>query len=242
MTLTPENHYARWKEIFSEAATGLDGYTFVEQQRWAGRVHALLRSKSEFADATTFLSAFDNFSNGTMKEYSWRKMIAIICSALASAELGVSASQSGSFIPAKSPFDALVAVGKVFQEAKSELFIVDPYADQKLITDFLNSAKESILLKLMSDKASCKSSLKPAAVRWVAQYGSKRPLEIRLASEKSLHDRLIIVDLKVVWTIGQSFNALADRAPTSIVRVDAETAALKIQAYSTIWGNSETMI
>jgi hypothetical protein len=42
----------------------------------------------------------------------------------------------------------------------------------------------------------------------------------------------------LVWTIGQSFNALAVRAPTSFVRSDPETAALKVRAYGEdIWNN-----
>jgi hypothetical protein len=67
------------------------------------------------------------------------------------------------------------------------------------------------------------------------QYGTPRPLEERLTPARSLHDRLLVVDGTSVWTFGQSLNAIAVRAPTSLVRVDSETAALKVAAYSDMW-------
>jgi hypothetical protein len=55
------------------------------------------------------------------------------------------------------------------------------------------------------------------------------------------HDREIIVDGVDVFVLGQSFNALAERAHTSIVRADAETAALKVAAYRDIWQKATTL-
>jgi len=40
------------------------------------------------------------------------------------------------------------------------------------------------------------------------------------------------------WSLGQSFNALAARAPTSLIRAVLETAQLKIQAHNLIWQTS----
>jgi hypothetical protein len=77
------------------------------------------------------------------------------------------------------------------------------------------------------------SALKPAAEHWRQQFGALRPLEVRLAPAKALHDRLIQVDGSTVWVLGQSFNGLATRAHTSLVRMDdPESAALKIAAYA----------
>jgi hypothetical protein len=43
------------------------------------------------------------------------------------------------------------------------------------------------------------------------------------------------VDGTQAWVLTQSLNAFATRAPASIVRVDDETAALKIAAYEDMW-------
>jgi hypothetical protein len=91
-------------------------------------------------------------------------------------------------------------------------------------------------MRLLADTEHCKkATLKPAVLRWQTQYGASRPLEVKLASKKTLHDRLIFVDDERVFTLGQSLNAIAARAPTSIVRVDAATAEIKVEAYANLW-------
>jgi hypothetical protein len=56
-----------------------------------------------------------------------------------------------------------------------------------------------------------------------------------------LHDRLIIVDGAQVWVLTQSLNAFVVRSPATIVRVDGETAALKIKAYQDIWDKAKPL-
>jgi hypothetical protein len=55
-----------------------------------------------------------------------------------------------------------------------------------------------------------------------------------------LHDRLIIVDGAQVWVLTQSLNAFVVRSPATIVRVDGETAALKIKAKD-IWDKAKPL-
>jgi hypothetical protein len=42
--------------------------------------------------------------------------------------------------------------------------------------------------------------------------------------------------------VGQSFNALGKRSPTRLVRADAETAKIKINAYQLIWAAAEAIV
>jgi hypothetical protein len=42
----------------------------------------------------------------------------------------------GAFIPAGNAFDAMAAIGSVLRTAKQGVFIVDPYMDEKALTDF----------------------------------------------------------------------------------------------------------
>ena len=46
---------------------------------------------------------------------------------------------------------------------------------------------------------------------------------------------LIAVDGNEVWLLTQSLNAIAARSPATIVRIDPETATLKIAAYDLMW-------
>jgi hypothetical protein len=141
----------------------------------------------------------------------------------------------GAFIPAGNAFDALAAVGKVLSSVKKDALIVDPYMDEKTLTVFAPMLAEGIDLRLLADSKSVKSSLAPAANAWTTQYAKTRPLELKHAHTGTLHDRLILVDHAEVWVLTQSLNRFAERAPASIVRVDVETAALKIEAYKAIW-------
>jgi hypothetical protein len=56
--------------------------------------------------------------------------------ALAALETMMPAPFEGAFIPAGNTFDAMTAVTKIFARAKAELLIVDPYLDEKILTEF----------------------------------------------------------------------------------------------------------
>lgn len=162
-------------------------------------------------------------------------MTAVLYRALARAELQASPSTRGAFIPVGEAFSAFTALSKILTEARRNVMFVDPYADANLLTDFAVLVPEGVTTLILADVSGRKAALAPAVKHWVQQYGSTRPLEVRLAPDRSLHDRLIIVDELVSWSLGQSFNALAARTPTSLLRADSETAQLKIQAHNQIW-------
>jgi hypothetical protein len=107
--------------------------------------------------------------------------------------------------------------------------------DEKTLTDFAPLALENVSLRLLTDQQTHKPGLRAAAERWHAQHSAKRPLSVRLAPPRTLHDRLIMVDGEKVWILTQSLNAFASRAPASIVRVDGDAASLKIDAYEAMW-------
>jgi integrase len=145
----------------------------------------------------------------------------------------------GVFISAGAVLDAYTAIGKLLSTAKVDLLIVDPYMDEKAVTEFSPLVNSGVSIRLLADAQHRKATLAPAAIRWAAQYGPGHPLEVRLAPARSLHDRLVAIDDKEVWILTQSLNAFAARAPASIVRVDPETADLKLAAYKGLWQGAQ---
>jgi hypothetical protein len=117
----------------------------------------------------------------------------------------------------------MAVIGSVLRTAKQGVFIVDPYMDEKALTDFAPLAAEGVTIQLLADQQWHKPTLRPARERWSTQYGASRPLEARLAPAKTLHDRLIIIDDEHTWVLTQSLNAFAARSPAAVVRVDDET-------------------
>lgn len=209
-----------------------------EGQKWLGRAAALLEQNGKLTDSMEFNVAVQCLSSNPLSighPEAVQRMTTVLYRALARAELQASPSSSGAFIPVGETFSAFSALSKILSEARHMVMFVDPYADSNLLTDFAVLVPNCVSIRILADASSKKAAFAPAVRHWVHQYASARPLEARLAPERSLHDRLIIVDERETWSLGQSFNALAARAPTSLIRADAETARLKIQAHNQAW-------
>jgi hypothetical protein len=211
-----------------------------ETLRWLGRADALVGE----AEGAMAQIEFQQHRN-TLEQYRQagaERIAGLLYRALATVETEVPASFAGAFVPAGNTFDAMAAATKIFALAKVELLIVDPYLDEKILTEFAPFVPVGVKLRLLCDAAGNKDKLSIALNKWVQQYSETRPVEARAAPARTLHDRLIAVDRTLVWTVGQSFNALAVRAPTSFVQSNAETATLKVRAYGEdIWNNATVL-
>lgn len=216
-----------------------------ENLKWLGDAYALAEASGDIMSSIELKSAIDTLSkfSGYRSEraafevkVSARKIQTILYRVLSTTELKAPASIQGSFIPAGNAFDAMAMISKVLNKACTDILIVDPYLDEKILTDFVIVVPENVTIRLLADQNDLKSSLKPAFQRWVTQYGDKRPLELRLASPRAVHDRLIITDNSEAWISTQSFNALAVRSPASIVRFP--DPSVKIAAYNDMWLSS----
>lgn len=212
---------------------GYDDLWSADAQRWFARGYALVGQVGNVMDEAAYRNAMDN-----LRMTSWKSQLRLIQTilyrALAYSEARAPAALVGTFVPVGASFDAFAALGKVFGAANSDVFIVDPYLDEVVLTDFAMSVPAGVSVRLMADEATVKPSLAPAVQRWTLQHGNARPLAARLAPQKTLHDRAIFVDGKVAWTLTQSLKDFAKRSPAEIVRVD-DTAALKITAYELVW-------
>jgi hypothetical protein len=213
----------------------MENYDSPSAIQWLARAHALVREAGFEKEAETITSRASSFTNPYSRKDSIYHISSILYRVLAIAELQAPTAAQGAFIPAGNAFDALAVIGKVLSAAKRDLLIVDPYMDEKVLTDFVGLAAENVGLRLLADQQGLKPTLRSAVQRWQSQYGSKRPLLTKLASPRSLHDRLIIVDGTDVWDLTQSLNAFAARSPATIVRSSPEQAELKIPYYESVW-------
>jgi len=210
-----------------------------EALQWLGRGHALVSQVGVGAgfDAISYSQAVKGLSTSAWPTRC-TEIFAILFRAMGHCEIYLPATAAGAFIPVGNSFDAYVALAKILQDARTDVMIVDPYLDEAVLTEFASSMQEGVMLRLLADEASHKASLIPAAAKWSAQYGTTRPLAVRLSMPKTLHDRAIFVDGGKAWTLTQSLKDFAKRSPAEIVRAD-DTAALKVAAYEAIWGMSK---
>jgi hypothetical protein len=239
--LDPETLYRQLGRLI-ETIPDFSGYAPInhEQLVWLGRAHALVLASGDLVWRTEFDMAA-GVVQGPARADALKTIMLVLYKALASAELRAPASARGAFIPAGNRFDAFAAVTKVLQTATSDVLIVDPYMDETVLTDFGGALPNSVALRLMADQASVKSSLEPAARMWVTQHGTTRPLEVRFAAAKALHDRAIFIDKTTAWILTQSLKDFAKRSPAEIVRAD-DTASLKIAAYEAVWSIAAVVV
>lgn len=212
--------------------------------KWLGRIIAVVGAagSGSLMELVSLRTQFDYVARHGPNESAALIIAQAIDTVIAQIELTLPAEIQGAFIPAGGVFDGFVAVSKVLAHATKQVLLVDPYADDTLISDFVPLAPEGVMVQILGDAAYAKPSLRPAAERWVAQWRDERPLHVRLATERSLHDRLIVTDDSIAWVVGQSFKDLAKRAHSSLVRMDQSSADLKIDAYAQIWKTASPLV
>jgi hypothetical protein len=239
MSLTPEELYLRLGSLVAEMPDLASGPITPETNLWLGRAATLVEATGDIAGLLTMTNAAQWLA-GANRDLNAQMIAAVVYTALAKAELAAPAAVQGTFIAAGHTFDAFAAVTKVLSTATTDLLMIDPYADEKLLRRYAVSAPERVSVRILADQAYCyKQSLRPAAEQWMQQFGSTRPLSVRLATPKTLHDRSILVDRATAWTVGQSFKDLAARSYTTLVRQqDPEAAALMIAAFETMWNTA----
>jgi hypothetical protein len=237
MSLTPEQLYMQLGALVAEMPDLTQGPITPDVQKWLGRACVMVNlvDPSNVAYSTMIRTACQMLTTPSLREMNAQTIATIVNQTLTEAELNAPARIQGKFITAKSPYDAYSTLGKVFDTAKSNVLLVDAYADHK-ITEYAMLARENVEVRVLADGQWYKSTLKPAAEKWVQQFGSSRPpLQVRLTPPRSLHDRWILVDNSSAYTIGQSFNALVERSPTSLVRADDDVARDTIAVFSQMW-------
>jgi hypothetical protein len=209
-----------------------------EALRWFGRAHAILDEMGLIVEAGKFKNAFENRAGGQLRSPSQQleTIRVALFTALGLAERLAPSTVKGSFIPIGSPHDALMSIANAFGEAKKDLFVIDPYMDQAIVNTYALSAMEGVQLRLLTGKKKYHANLGPAVRTW-KQQRTTRPLEVRLAKQILLHDRLIIAD-STAWSLSQSFNYLAVRSPATLQPFAEEIGKLKVEFYEDVWTDS----
>jgi hypothetical protein len=231
-SMNAEELYTRLGRLIETAPDLYSDFSSNSSIRWMGQAYALALTAGQSLDAARLTTLADYITDGQTAYV--KDFMTILYRAHAVAELNAPVSVQGSFISVGSVHDAHVAVAKVMSSARSSVMIVDPYMDDKVISDFVVLAAEGIKIQLLSDAKTVWVSFRPAVARFVTQYGASRPLGARLSPPRTLHDRLIVVDGTSAWDLSQSLKDLAVRSPASIAR-SGDIGALKIAAYQDFW-------
>ena len=232
-TITDEALYLKLQALVQ---TVPDFETIDDDTRiWLGRLSALVDEAGLMVDAVSLRTQVQHLATARFRPFAIGQIKDILFRALAVAEIGSPTTAQGSFIAVGNAHDAFSAVAKILAEARSTILIVDAYMDHTLLDEFAIAAPPGVLLRVLADTANVKPSLAPAVGRWLKQYGGTRPLEARLATPRTLHDRLIQVDKTETWIATQSFAHFAVRSPATLQRFQGDNGQMKIDAYEDLW-------
>ncbi|WP_143738334.1 phosphatidylserine/phosphatidylglycerophosphate/cardiolipin synthase family protein [Erythrobacter colymbi] len=208
-----------------------------ETLKWLGQLGALIDAMKLVKEGVDF-SLAQRMLVSSRGSQGGAEIQAVLYRVLAHAEIRAPTAAQGAFVAAGEEVNAYGAIAKILESAQQNLLVVDPYLDATFVTDFLAATPEGVVINALADASSVKTTLLPAAQRWNGQFGDTRPLNVRLAPARSLHDRLIIVDETVVWSLTQSIKDFAKRAHAAVLKVDDETGRLKFEAYSLAWNGA----
>jgi hypothetical protein len=245
-TLSPQVLYHQLGILLAEAPD-LVGYDAnwnlpTTTIQWLSKATALVNAATGIsAESLRIDQAVRDVVAATRPKPNSREILLVLNQVLATLEINLPVSAQGAFVSTGASLDAYAAISKILSEATSSILIVDPYMDATAVIEVAGLAPLGVRVQLLSDAASVKPTLKPAANKWIQQYGSTRPLEARVAAARSLHDRLIITDAKAAWVLTQSLKDFAQRSPATIQRADAELAVMKVQAFNAIWNGAAVL-
>lgn len=203
--------------------------------QWLGKAVALVQASGQLQLSVRIDNAVKQLVATYETEKHAKDIMLVLTQLLFVLELQLPVGSQGAFVAAGASFDAYAALSKIVSGAKSEILIVDPYMDITAVTDVAVLARTGVRVRLLSDAGAVKQTLKPAADKWIQQYGPSKPLEARLAPARTLHDRLVIIDAAEAWILTQSLKDFAARSPATIQRADADLAAMKVHAFQAIW-------
>jgi hypothetical protein len=156
MSLSPEELYLQLGKLVAEMPDLAHCPITSQVNRWLGRAQALVEDGIDSSEVVVLKVACQNLSIPNLRQMNAQTIASVVHHALAQAELIAPARVQGTFIAAGSTLDAYAAVGRVLGMAKTDVLLVDPYADEKIVTEYALLAPESVAARILADAADYK--------------------------------------------------------------------------------------
>jgi hypothetical protein len=133
------------------------------------------------------------------------------------------------FISKGEVYTAFRALQQIFQQARSEVIIIDPYIDEQAL-DHVAALEPTIKVQLLTEHV--KGSFRAAYNKLLQQRGN---VEARVVAH--FHDRFIMVDGAVCYQLGSSINHLGSKA--AVIDRKSESVRDKVLSeFADVWPTS----
>lgn len=121
---------------------------------------------------------------------------------------------------------------EIVKDAKSEIFVVDPYFDGTAFDNYLSDVGLNIKIKILANKYT------EDVNKYVKQHHTQNGSNIKLAKSDKLHDRLVFIDNSMCWIVGHSFKDAANKSPTYLMPLSTQLFQPKCDVYQDIWNQA----
>lgn len=183
---------------------------------WLGKSHALI-SRWDRVAAADFQGATDFLAFDLIRATNVAKIMSILHRAIADLELQVPRLPNQTFGPG-AIYDFLKALRDLIASATKSLLVVDPYLDEQIFDAYLSSVSSQVVVRLLAREFAV--ALKPSVEKFIAQ--NKTLVEVR--TSKALHDRVVFIDDRSCWVLGQSIKDAARTKPTYLAPLPFDAA------------------
>jgi hypothetical protein len=200
---------------------------------WLGKVHALVERWNRY-EAPTVRTHINYINIDIARDMGVAGIVGTLHRAIADLELKMPPSADKVFGPG-AVYDFFKALRDLLESAKQSILIVDPYLDEEIFDAYLIAVASEVTVRLLC----CKNptGLKPAIAKFTLQ--TKARVEARIS--EAIHDRVLFIDGRSCWVLGQSIKDAAKSKPTYLAPLDAPTTDLKRAEYEKIWSSANPL-
>jgi len=164
--------------------------------------------------------------SGEMLGAIWANMQGVLRTAIAKLEAEADRPRERIYGPGDA-FELYKDLSELVAAATGNLFIVDPYAGEEVFSLYLSKARAGVLIRLMTKEPS-------AALRSVAgKFGVRPGVQLECRSTSAVHDRVVFIDSRDCWVIGQSIQGAGMKKPTYLVPIS--TVSDMARLYEDAW-------
>ncbi|NOV15859.1 hypothetical protein E5S70_07120 [Ensifer adhaerens] len=128
-------------------------------------------------------------------------------------------------------FDYFDALRSVIEEARSDVFFIDPWLDADIVKRYLPFVKGGVVVRMLARERV--KTLMPAVSTYAAQEG----LTIEVRSGSGFHDRWLFIDGSRCFQSGASFKDGGLKTPTTLIEI-AEAKSSVMDTYERLWTSS----
>jgi hypothetical protein len=207
-----------------------DSYTVTSRahHEWLGKVSALMQIWNQNESSSVQLSiTMMGYKVG--REAGIAGVMSSLHRAISALQIRLPSNAADRVFGPGAVYDFFKSLRDLLASAQQSVLIIDPYLDDKIFDVYLSAVSPSVAVRLLTRFV--EASFATAVAKFVAQ----RKMSVEARRSDCLHDRVIFLDGRSCWVLGQSIKDAAKSKVTYIAPLEGETVHLKREFYEQIW-------